>query len=126
MIDDMILLGRGRRIIPLPRQDWERQLAQVPQHQNDRLGFMTRDHHRVRYFVVMALPGAGKPLAPEVIARSLGLPLAQVQAILDDLEKQLFFLVRDAQGNVTWAFPVTVERTPHRLCFDSGERLYAA
>ncbi len=125
-MDDTILLGRGRQIIPVSRQEWERHLAEVPQHQNDRLRFMSRDHHRVRYFVVMALPGAGKPLAPEAIAKSLALPVARVQAILDELEKELFFLVRDGLGNVAWAFPVTVERTPHRLSFDSGERLYAA
>ncbi len=125
-MDDTILQGRGRQLIPVSRREWERQLAEVPQHQNDRLHFMSRDHHRVRYFVVMALPGAGKPLAPEAIAKSLALPEARVQSILDDLERELFFLVRDELGNVAWAFPVTVERTPHRLSFDSGERLYAA
>jgi hypothetical protein len=30
------------------------------------------------------------------------------------------------QGEVSWAFPVTVETTPHKMGFSSGERLYAA
>ena len=46
--------------------------------------------------------------------------------LLDDLEKHLFFLVRDRGGNVSWAFPVTSDRTPHRLRFSTGERIFAA
>jgi hypothetical protein len=49
-----------------------------------------------------------------------------VKGILDELERNLFFLVRNAQGAVSWAYPVTVEPTPHQLRFHSGERLYAA
>jgi len=49
-----------------------------------------------------------------------------VNTILVDLEKYLFFLVRNGQGEVTWAYPITVEKTPHALTFSSGERLYAA
>ena len=60
------------------------------------------------------------------IAQALNLPIERVTAILDELESKLFFLVRNAQGNVAWAFPVTIEPTPHRLMFDSGEKLFAA
>jgi len=49
-----------------------------------------------------------------------------VTAILDDLERNLFFLVRDARGDVSWAFPVTAEKTPHKLTFNTGERPHAA
>jgi hypothetical protein len=61
-----------------------------------------------------------------MISQALQLPLEQVGAILDQLEKNLFFLVRNEQGAVVWAFPVTVEPTPHRLEFNTGEQLYAA
>jgi hypothetical protein len=60
------------------------------------------------------------------VARELALPLERVEDILQDLEKHLTFLVRDEQGRVVWAYPVTVEKTPHRITFGSGERLYAA
>jgi hypothetical protein len=46
--------------------------------------------------------------------------------LLDDLERSLFFLVRDHRGNVSWAFPVSSDRTPHRLRFSTGERIFAA
>ncbi len=90
------------------------------------MNFMTADHRRVRYFVVSELPRAGKALPPEYIALKLGLPLEQVINILGDLEKHLVFLFRNPQGEVSWAYPVTVDETPHRVTFSSGEKIYAA
>ena len=88
---------------------------------------MTTDHHLVRNFAVSELPrNHGKPLNPEDIARRLHLPLARVIAILADLQRNLFFLVLNTSGEVSWAFPVTSEETPHRVSFSSGERIFAA
>jgi hypothetical protein len=123
---ESVLLGRGRQLLRLPREMWEQHLAQVPEHSGDRLRFMTEDFHRVRYFVVRELPLRGKAVAPQEISEALHLPLARVEDILEELERQLFFLVRNERGAVVWAYPVTVEPTPHQLSFSSGERLYAA
>jgi hypothetical protein len=87
---------------------------------------MTRQHHLVRYFVVRNIPRIGRPIPPELIAAKLMLPLRRVNAILAKLEERLFFLVRDERGHVSWAYPVTVDETPHRLSFSTGERIYAA
>ncbi len=123
---ETILLGRRREMTTMPREDWEAGLAHLPERMKERLAFMSEDHHRLRCFVVSELPRRAVPLAPELLARELGLPLEKVGAILDELEKNLFFLTRDGQGAVNWAFPLTVERTPHQLSFSSGERLYGA
>ncbi len=125
-MSDTVLLGRGNVITEMPRANWEEHLTQIPQHSTSRLAFMSADHHRVRYFVVSEMPRAGGPVPPELIAERLGLSPRQVATILDDLESNLFFLVRDEQGAVSWAFPVTAERTPHKLTFSTGERLYGA
>ena len=94
---------------------------------DDRLAFMTPQHHAVRNFVVRELPrNSGRPLSPEQIARSLRLDLKSTAGLLEDLEGRLFFLVRDHRGSVSWAFPVTSERTPHRLRFGTGERIFGA
>jgi hypothetical protein len=87
---------------------------------------MTEEHHRIRNFVVTELPRAGEPLSPEFIAQALKLPLDQVVGILDDLEKHMSFLFRNEQGAVEWAYPVTVDQTPHRMTFSTGERVNAA
>ena len=91
------------------------------------LAFMTPQHHDVRNFVVRELPrNHHKPLAPAQIARSLNLDVSAVERLLEELEAHLFFLVRDRRGNVNWAFPVTSDRTPHRLRFSTGERISGA
>ena len=125
-MNETILMGRGRQIAKIPRKEWERHLSQVPQHSEARLSFMSEEHHLVRYSVVRELSRTGAPLQPEFISQELRLPLAQINAILDDLERNLFFLVRNEQGAVSWAYPVTVDQTPHELTFSTGERLYAA
>jgi hypothetical protein len=125
-VSKTILLGRGRHIINIPLERWEEHLSHVPQHSRTRLGFMSEKHHLVRYYVVRELPRTGKPIQPESISQNLKLPLAQVGTILDELERNLFFLVRNGQGAVSWAYPVTVDRTPHELTFSTGERLYGA
>ncbi|MEK6324707.1 MAG: hypothetical protein AABN33_23950 [Acidobacteriota bacterium] len=125
-MSETILTGRGRQIESMPRSEWEEQLSKVPESMKTRLSFMTRQHHLVRYFVVRELPRIGGPLAPEIIASRLTLPLHRVNEILAELEERLFFLVRDRQGLVSWAYPVTSDKTRHRLVFSTGERIYAA
>jgi hypothetical protein len=125
-MSETVLFGQGRQYVPIPRQKWEEHLAQVPAHSDPRHAFMSPAHHRVRNFVVRELPRLGRPMPPEFIAEELDLPLDRVIPILDELELHLFFLVRDEQGAVSWAYPVTVDPTLHALAFSSGERLYAA
>ena len=120
-MDDNLLLGLWRYLLPVPRAIWQRQVGG-----RARLEFMTEAHHRIRNYVVSELPRAGKPLAPDLIAGTLNLPLPVVTGLLDDLEKHMTFLVRNAQGAVTWAYPVTVDRTPHQLTFSTGEQVCAA
>jgi len=91
-----------------------------------RLSFMTSQHHRIRRYLVREIPRTGRPIQPKLISEQLKLPIDRVNEILDDLEGNLFFLVRNERGHVCWAFPVTAERTPHQLRFSSGERIYAA
>jgi hypothetical protein len=120
-VDESLLLGIGRHMVPIPRSVWQSQVSGDAD-----LGFMSEDHHRIRNWVVMELPRVGKPLSPDSIARELDLSLDRVVGILDDLEKHMTFLFRDEQGAVEWAYPVTVAHTPHHIAFGSGERVNAA
>jgi len=124
---DIILVGRQDKILEVPADTWRQHLANARTHSAPRLSFMTDNHHLVRNFVVRELPrNSGNPLSPEDIAQKVSLPLATVITILADLEQHLFFLVRNDAGEVSWAFPVTSHRTPHRLHFSSGEHIFAA
>ncbi len=87
---------------------------------------MTPGHHRVRNLVVRELPRIAKPLTPDWIASQVNLPAEAVIAILDDLERHLTFLFRNAEEAVVWAYPVTIEPTMHRMTLSTGEQTYAA
>jgi hypothetical protein len=119
--DDSLLLGVWRYLVPVPRPVWQSQVRGDAD-----LGFMSEEHHLVRDFVVLEIPRIGKPIPPGLIARELGLSRPQVISILDDLEAHMTFLFRNEQGSVTWAYPVTVDQTPHRVTLSSGEQVYAA
>ena len=123
---EQILIGKGAEIVQMPRADWERELREYLEQPNDRLDFMTEDPHRIRRMAVVALAREGAPLVPEHFVERLDLDHGRVVEILDDLERNLFFVVRNEEGAVSWAYPVTVDRTPHRLTFSTGERLYGA
>ena len=121
-----ILASAGNQFTEIPREIWEQHVAQTTKDISKKLNFMTKAHHLIRYFVVRELPRIGKPIPPELISDELNIPLSRTIEILDDLEKNLFFLVRNERGEITWAFPVTADKTPHQLTFSTGERLNAA
>ena len=121
-----ILVSAGNQLTEIPREIWEQHEEQTLQDISKVLGFMTKAHYLIRYFVVQELPRLGKPIPPELISEALKIPIARTIEILDDLEKNLFFLVRNERGEISWAFPVTADKTPHQLTFSTGERLNAA
>jgi hypothetical protein len=125
-MQEQVLMGKEREIIATPRNMWEQGLRGRVPLIKARLEFMSEAHHLVRNFVVKELPKTRKPLSPEFISEHLNLPKAQVTSILEDLEKHLTFLYRNNQGGVAWAYPVTVDETPHKIAFNTGERINAA
>jgi hypothetical protein len=122
-MNNTLLLGVWRIMISLPPELWQRQLAKETRSD---LAFMTPDHQAIRDFVVREMPRFNRPLTPETIAAEVHLPIDRVHSLLDELEHAMTFLFRNAAGAVTWAYPVTVEKTPHQVAFSSGEKLYAA
>lgn len=125
-MDELVLLVAENQFSEIPRDLWAQHVQLRAKEIPNVLDFMTEDHHRVRYFVVRELPRIGKPIPPERIAKEFDLSLSKTNQILQDLEKNLFFLVRNDRGEVLWAYPVTADQTPHLLTFSSGENINAA
>ena len=123
---DPVIVFRGGKAEEVSGPAWAMEVRAAPARIAERLEFMSMDHHAVRRFAVCELVRTGRPVEPEVIGSQTALGLDRVTDVLAELEERLFFLVRNDDGNVTWAFPVTVDRTPHRLTFSTGERLYGA
>lgn len=123
---DTVLIGRGNTIRTIPQRDWELELRSAPDALGRRLEFMSDEHHLVRNFVVRELPKQGRPIPLADISHALHLTRTRTMRIVEELEKNLFFLVRGDGAEVAWAFPVTAEETGHHLIFSTGERLDAA
>jgi hypothetical protein len=121
-----LMSGVWRYILSVPPVLWEKQVLKSRKKIEAALGFMSEDHRKVHHCVVRELPRVGRPLSPEHVAGELDLPSDRVTAILADLEEQMTFLFRNKDGEVVWAYPVTVDETPHHLTFSTGEQLYAA
>ncbi len=125
-MDNTLLKGIWKYLMPVPPFLWKRKIDQMAKRAASKVKFMTADHHRVRNFVVRTLPESDRPLSLGRIANDLDLDLKRVSNIIDELEKNKFFLFRDTNGNVAWAYPVTVEKTAHKAYFPTGEKIYAA
>jgi len=124
-LKNRLLLGINRYMVPIPRVLWQRVMEAGGRKAGASLRFMSEDHHRVRDFAVLELARAGAPLSPATIAEALDLGLPRVRSILDQLEKRLTFLFRGDGEEVTWAYPVTVDETPHHARLSSGEEAYS-
>jgi len=124
-MDEKILILEGSTISEISRKKWAHEIqGHVSKEIKTALDFMSEDHHKVRNFVVEELPRLGKTLPPEIIAENVDLAVDDVNRILEELEKHLTFLFRNDQGAVAWAYPITVDITPHRAVFSTGEKKF--
>ena len=121
-----LMLGLWRYIINMPPVLWEKQISKVKRKLQTEYSLLSKEHHSVHHFVVRELPYVGKPLSPELVANKLDIPVDRVRTILGDLEERMTFLFRNNNGEVVWAYPVTVDKTSHHVSFNTGEELYAA
>ncbi len=123
---DSLRLRLGRHFLPLPAALWHRLIRRMARRIRNEDSLLTDRHRAVQHFAVREIPRAGGPLTPEAIAAGTAIPIAEVVAILRQLERRKRFLWRDPRGRVTWAYPVTAEATPHHMAFSTGERVDAA
>ena len=125
-MSNKLMLGLWRYIIKVPPSLWEKQIAKGKRKFEKERGFLSEEYRLIHHFVVRELPCKSKPLSPEFISDELGFSLDRVKNALDYLEQRMTFLHRNRKGDVVWAYPVTVDKTPHRITFNTGEKLYAA
>ncbi len=121
-----LMSGIWRYIIGVPPFLWEKQIEKAAGKAKIATEFMTPEHRLVHHFVVREMPRLGGPIPLQVIAKELALTSERVLEILQELGKRLTFLVMNTNTEVIWAYPVTVEKTPHSITFNTGEQLYAA
>ncbi len=125
-MSNKLMLGLWRYVLHVPPFIWQKQIEKGKRRFETEYGKMPKDFRNVHHFVVRELPRIGKPLPEGMIAGELGIAIDRVRTALDYLEKRMTYLYRNKAGEVIWAYPVTVEKTPHRIAFNTGEELYAA
>ena len=122
---ERILLGVGRRALPVPEFLFRKMVGRDVGKMARRPG-LDPDERRLQHFAVREIPRRREPIAPEVFADELDLPLDRVSEILDELERRMTFLYRRGGESVVWAYPVTAEETPHQVRIDRGAAFSAA
>jgi len=122
-----VLAGRGSRFERIDEGAWKKAVIAAVAHMPQRLAFMTPAHHLVRNAAVREMPrNGGRPLSMAQVAAAAGVPEASARTIAAELERNLFFVVRKDQDHISWAFPVTVDQTPHEVTLGSSEAIYGA
>ena len=121
-----VILGLGYRMLPIPWFIFKRLLQRASKKTRRILGNLDEEHRRVHHFIVRTLPDLGRPMPPDYIADHLGLDKNRVIRILDELERRLIYVFRSGGQDVVWAYPITVEPTPHRVQYSSGQAIWAA
>jgi len=125
-VRNKLMAGIWRYLVGVPPFLWEKRIEKAVRRVKRATEFMSPEHRLAHHFVVREMPRLGRPVQSQLVAGELGLTLGRVVEVLQDLESRLTFLWRNSDGEVTWAYPVTVEKTPHAITFHTGERLYAA
>ncbi len=122
---ERILLGVGRRMVPVPECVFRR-LVGRDAGKLGRRPALKPDERRVQHFAVREIPRRRQPIAPHEIADQLDLTIEEVRLILDELERRMTFLCRRGGEDVVWAYPVTAAETPHQVRIDGGAAFSAA
>jgi len=124
-MENTVLLGVGKKFFPVPF--WLCKAGFQIAGKMMRTIFprlFSKDHYKVRNFLLTELIRLQKPISPAHIAEKLNMPLDQVRTILDDIAKRQVWIVRNAQGDVTWTYPVTVEETKFKITYSTGEQVW--
>jgi hypothetical protein len=113
--DDTVLIGRGTRTLEMPADQWKSHVAAATERISSRLGFMSEEHHLVRRFVVTQIAQRVMPVTEAQMSSQLKLSRYRVHQIVVELESRLFFLARNPEGAVSWAYPFTADQSPHTI-----------
>jgi hypothetical protein len=122
---ERVLLGVGRRMVPVPEFLFN-PMVRRDANKLARRRELEPDERRVQHFAVREIPRRRTAISPEVFAAQLDLSLDEVSRILDELERRMTFLCRRGGEDVNWAYPVTADETPHQVRIDGGAAFSAA
>ena len=125
-IEGAVRIGFWNLSLPVPAFFINREVGAGIKRAQKKVRQFSSEKRAVHHYVVRELPRQGEPLALESIARGLELPLEKVTRLVAELEQAKTFLYRKNSERIDWAYPVTVDDTPHNVIFSTGEQVNAA
>lgn len=87
---------------------------------------LSKEERRVHHFIVMKMAVVNDPITADLIASEMGMPIDQVQDIINKLENLKTFIYRSDGNGINWAYPLSLENTGFRLTATSGEQFFSA
>jgi hypothetical protein len=87
---------------------------------------LSKEERKVHHFIVMKMAVVNDPITADLIANDMGMPIDQVQDIINKLEKLKTFIYRSDGNGINWAYPLSLENTGFRLTATSGEQFFSA
>jgi hypothetical protein len=87
---------------------------------------LSDEERRVHHFIVMKMAVVNDPITADLIASEMGMPIDQVQDIINKLENLKTFIYRSDGNGINWAYPLSLENTGFRLTATSGEQFFSA
>jgi hypothetical protein len=124
--ENKILMGIWHKIIPFPMFMVLTETVKMAKVMKARINKSSEEKKHIHHFVVRELPNAGQPISLAFIARGLKMSVDRVSTLVDEMEKDKTFFNRYHSADINWAYPVTVDNTPHHVTFSTGEQVNAA
>lgn len=125
-VEGAVRLGFWKVTLPVPAFFINRDVGAGIKRAQKQVRQFSKEKRSIHHYVVRELPKQGKPLSLESIARGVALPVEQVARLVEELEQAKTFLFRKKSDRIDWAYPVTVDDTPHKVTFSTGEQINAA
>ena len=126
IIEGWVSIGLWKFTLPLPPFIINKVVYEGAQRSKQKVRQFSRGKKAVHHFVVRELAIKGESLSLDLIAKGLDMPLNEVALLVNELEQDKTFLYRKGSDRINWAYPVTVDDTPHQITFSTGERINAA
>lgn len=125
-IEGLVKVGLWKTTLPIPSFIINQVVDAGIKQTKKKARQFTEEKRALHHFIVRELPAKGEPLSLEFIAKGLGMPLDKVTVLVDELEQGKTFLYRRNSKRINWAYPVSVDDTPHHVTFSTGEQINAA
>lgn len=125
-VDDNVLIGLKDDLVTIPFSDVKSEMKKGLKKAEDRVKLFSEEKRKIHHFIVKNLPILREPISPDLISQELQIPLNSVIKIVTELEEGKTFIYRNNSENINWAYPVTVDTTPHKIYFSTGEQVNAA